>query len=198
MTSKTRKIYTKTGDRGETGLFSGERVQKNDLRIEAYGTVDELSSFLGVLKAALDKREHKKILAELASIQSDLFCIGARLASYPYNASDSMVPSLDPDRIRTLEQAIDNLQSTLEPIGGFILPGGHPTAAWAHVCRTVCRRAERRVVELAGSFKNVPAGKDDLGPIVKYLNRLSDYLFMLARYCNVVHRHRDVIWEPPK
>jgi len=190
------KIYTKTGDRGKTGLFSGERVPKNDPRVEAYGTVDELNSFLGVLKTALDQRRHEKILAELANIQSDLFCIGARLASYPDKQAAGTVPGIEAHRTLALEQAIDHMQSALDPLVGFILPGGHPTAAWAHVCRAVCRRAERRVVELTSSFNNIPDGKDQLAPIVEYLNRLSDYLFTLARYCNAIHRKGDVIWEP--
>ena len=192
------KIYTKTGDSGKTGLFSGERVSKNDPRVEAYGTVDELNSFLGVLKAALDAQGHERILSELSGIQGDLLCIGAQLSCYPDALAAGRVPHLDANQTRALEQSIDAMEPSLEPLGSLILPGGCPAAAWAHVCRTVCRRAERRVVDLIDSFGKISGADDQLSRIVEYLNRLSDYLFVLARYCNALHQHGDVIWEPRK
>jgi cob(I)alamin adenosyltransferase len=190
------KIYTKTGDRGKTGLFSGERVPKNDPRVEAYGTVDELNSCLGVLKARLDKQQHEKILSELTGIQNALFCIGAQLSSYPDAQAAGMVPGVEAHHTEALEQFIDAMEASLKPLDIFILPGGHPTAAWAHVCRTICRRAERRAVDLVNSFGKISGEDDRLYRIIEYLNRLSDYLFVLARYCNAIHQHEDVNWEP--
>ena len=198
MARKRGKIYTKTGDRGQTMLLSGVRVPKNDPRVEAYGTVDELNAFLGVLKEALNKLRHEKLLEELTAIQNNLFRIGAQLSSYPDNLASGMSPGLDADQSKVLEKSIDDMESSLEPLDSFILPGGHQTSAWAHVCRTICRRAERCVVNLKGSFGNTSGGDDQLTSIIEYLNRLSDYFFVLARYCNSIHQQQDVIWEPKK
>ena len=170
------KIYTKTGDRGETSLFGGTRVAKNDPRIEAYGTIDELNSFAGVARASWPS---SPIDAQLARIQSDLFDIGAHLAS----PNSTRFTGADPSRIGELESAIDAMESELPPLRNFILPGGCAAAAHLHVARTVCRRAERLVVAL-----------HDEASIV-YLNRLSDYLFVAARYANLEHGVDDVAWN---
>ena len=169
------KIYTKTGDRGETSLFGGARVAKNDPRIEAYGTIDELNSFAGVARASWPS---SPIDAQLARIQSDLFDIGAHLAS----PGSTRFTGADPARIAELESAIDAMESELQPLRNFILPGGCAAAAHLHVARTVCRRAERLVVALHDE------------PSIVYLNRLSDYLFVAARYANLKHGVDDVTW----
>jgi len=190
------KIYTKTGDRGVTGLFSGERVPKNDPRVEAYGTVDELNSFLGMLKAALVEKSHQNIRDQLSEIQDILFRMGSQLSSHPDAQAAGMAPGLEPRHTGALEKYIDAMEASLEPLDIFILPAGHPAAALAHVCRTVCRRAERRAVDLGDSPGKASEKDDQLFLIVEYLNRLSDYLFVLARYCNAIHGHKDVNWDP--
>jgi cob(I)alamin adenosyltransferase len=170
------KIYTRTGDRGETSLFGGARIPKDDPRIEAYGTIDELSSFVGVARASWPS---SPIDALLARIQSDLFDIGAHLAS----PGSARFTGADPARIGELESAIDAMESELQPLRNFILPGGCAAAAQLHVARTVCRRAERLVVAL-----------HDESSII-YINRLSDYLFVAARYANLKHGVDDVPWN---
>lgn len=166
------KIYTRTGDHGQTSLFGGARVAKHDARIEAYGTVDELNSFLGAVEG-ID-----------TAIQSDLFDIGAHLAS----PGTSRFPGVDSSRIESLEQAIDAMESELAPLTTFILPGGSAKAAQLHIARTVCRRAERRVTALGDD-------SDATKSTVAYLNRLSDYLFVAARYANLKAGVADVPWE---
>ena len=167
------KIYTRTGDSGETSLFGGSRVRKNDPRIDAYGTVDELNAFIGVARAAWAE---SPIDRELSLIQADLFDLGAHLAA---PASDRFAGVPDA-RIADLERAIDAMETALTPLKSFILPGGTLAAAHLHVARTVCRRAERLVVAL---------GED-----VRYLNRLADYLFVAARYANAKQGVADVLW----
>jgi cob(I)alamin adenosyltransferase len=186
------KIYTGSGDRGKTSLFSGERVLKSNERIEAYGDVDELNSFLGLLAAHLP-REHAGMLSEIHRIQSDLFHIGAWLATSPDSASTRMLNEISDDSVGFLESAIDRMENELIPLQNFILPGGHPTSALAHVGRTICRRAERHVVQLTGTEtgRQMP---DSLNNLIIYLNRLSDYLFVLARYCNFIAGIEDVAW----
>ena len=168
------KIYTRTGDHGQTSLFGGTRVAKNDARIEAYGTVDELNSFLGAVTG----------FEEIAAIQSDLFEIGAHLAS----PGTSRFPGVDPSRIERLERAIDAMEGELTPLTSFILPGGSPRAAQLHIARTVCRRAERRVVALED-------GSPATQSTIAYLNRLSDYLFVAARYANLKAGVPDIPWS---
>lgn len=175
------KIYTKTGDRGETSLFGGARVRKDDSRIEAYGTVDELSSFIGVARAVWPSSSFDP---QLRIIQSDLFDIGAHLAS----PGISRFAGPDAARVASLEQAIDAMESELAPLTSFILPGGSLAAAQLHVARTVCRRAERLVVALRESDDATKAS-------VTYLNRLSDFLFVAARFANHVHGVADVPWQ---
>ena len=168
------KIYTRTGDAGETSLFGGDRVPKNDPRIEAYGTADELNSFIGLARATWPS---SPIDAELAAIQSDLFDLGARLAA----PGSDRFRGVGPSRIGDLEGAIDRMEGELMPLRNFILPGGTLAAAHLHVARTVCRRAERLVAAL---------GED-----VAYMNRLADYLFVAARYANARQGVADVSWS---
>jgi len=170
------KIYTKTGDEGETSLFGGRRVSKSDARVDAYGHVDELNATLGVAAAATPEAFERDLLV---SVQQDLFAIGGRLASpEPDRVAKALEKTVVPhERIEVLEQAIDRMQGELTPLRQFILPGGTPKAASLHVARTVCRRAERSVVALA-RVASVPR------EILMYLNRLSDLLFVMARLAN--------------
>lgn len=180
------KIYTKTGDAGETGLFGGARLPKNHIRIEAYGTVDELNSFLGLVRDHLQEEQIRKVLKD---IQDRLFTIGAALATAPGKASAA--PDITDADIKLLETEMDRMESHLEPLKNFILPGGHPAVSYAHVARSVCRRAERMVVAL---HQNEPVNE----LLLKYLNRLSDYCFMLARYIAKELDVKEVIWTSRK
>jgi cob(I)alamin adenosyltransferase len=186
------KIYTGTGDRGRTSLFSGERVGKDHVRVEAYGDLDELNATLGALRTELPAAgDH--LGPELLQIQSDLFHLGAWLATSPDSPARQQLHPLPAERIEQLEQAIDRLQERLPPLSAFILPGGHPAAAWAHVARTVCRRAERRAVALAAAQTDAAQESPEL---LVYLNRLSDYLFVLARTINLLAGIADTLWQP--
>jgi cob(I)alamin adenosyltransferase len=187
---KTIKIYTRTGDFGKTSLFSGERVHKSHDRVEACGEVDELNAFLGVVSANLPEG-HEEILGEIHTIQSALFHIGARLSTTPGSPLLSTLKEIGEEEVHALEQAIDRMEEALSPVRGFILPGGHPTAAVIHAARTVCRRSERRVVRLYTAGKEEGRARN----ILAYLNRLSDYLFVLARYCNYVMGVADIPWK---
>ena len=173
------KIYTRTGDAGETSLFGGARVSKDDQRIEAYGTVDELSSFIGIARASWP---NGALDGELARVQNDLFDIGALLAA----PGSDRFRGADPARIEQLERAIDAMERELTPLTNFILPGGSIAAAQLHAARTVCRRAERRVISLHD---------DSATGAIVYLNRLSDYLFVAARLANAKHGVSDVTWK---
>jgi cob(I)alamin adenosyltransferase len=173
------KIYTRTGDAGETSLFGGGRVRKDDPRIDTYGTVDELNSFIGVVRATWPG---SSVDEELSRIQSDLFDVGAQLAA----PGNDRFRGPDGQRVAALEAAIDEMERDLPPLKSFILPGGSPAAAQLHVARTVCRRAERLVVAL---------GDGSLDETVVYLNRLSDYLFVAARFANARHATADVTWQ---
>jgi cob(I)alamin adenosyltransferase len=181
------KIYTKTGDQGETGLFAGPRVRKDDPRIEAYGTVDELNAVLGLARC---EKLPPAIEATLAAVQNELFAVGAELASPdPVKAGTAWI---DEPHIRALEQAIDALEEQLPPLRQFILPAGNRGACTIHVARGVCRRAERRLVSLAhGSV--VPISER----LIRYLNRLGDYLFVAARAANILAGETEVPWEKP-
>lgn len=182
------KIYTRTGDEGQTGLFSGERVVKSDLRVKAYGTVDELNSTIGWCLAALTPES--PIAALLIAVQSRLFEVGADLATL-YRADEDVskryVPRLDPNAVDELESAIDQAAAATPELKTFILPGGAEAACRLHIARTVCRRAERETVELA-QHTNVNAD------LVIYLNRLSDCLFAVARQVNAEQGVEDVPW----
>jgi len=175
------KIYTRTGDHGQTSLFGGTRVPKNDARIEAYGTVDELNSFLGLARATELPADVDR---DLHQVQIDLFEIGAHLAS----PGTSRFPGVEESRIAELEQSIDAMENELAPLTTFILPGGAQSAAQLHVARTVCRRAERCVVAL---HDDSPATQS----AVAYLNRLSDYLFVAARFANLRAGQTDIPWK---
>ena len=179
------KIYTKTGDAGETGLRGGRRVPKDDARVAAYGAVDEVNAAVG-FAGALDPGSFEAPLLE--SIQRDLFTIGAELATPdPAKQPNLQVPPIGPAEVEALERAIDRNEQRLEPLAQFILPGGAPKAAAFHVARTVCRRAERDVVALGRAAPVSPA-------IQQYLNRLSDLLFVLARAANAAAGRPDLPW----
>lgn len=184
---KLNKIYTRTGDDGTTGLVSGPRRQKSDLRVEAFGTIDEANAFIGL--ARLHTGGMRKVDAVLARVQNDLFDVGSDLANPPDTATGDKQLRVTFAQTEWLEEQIDQHNESLAPLTSFVLPGGSPLAADLHVARTVVRRAERLVVDLAGTE---PATSDQ--PAV-YLNRLSDLLFVLARVAN--HNGRDdVLWVP--
>ena len=187
------KIYTGTGDRGKTSLFSGERVTKSDRRIEAYGDVDELNSLLGALVADLPEK-NLGIADRLHQIQTDLFQLSSILAITPDSPAMDSLEEITDSQITDMEQIIDQLDAQLPALSGFILPGGHPTAAWAHICRTVCRRTERHVARLSDDYDEGKAAQQFQLALV-YLNRLSDYLFVLARYCNHIQGVSDTLWK---
>lgn len=180
------KIYTKTGDAGDTGLFGGGRVPKSHPRVEAYGDVDELNATIGVVRATGSDAE---IDALLLRIQQDLFAIGALLATPDREKMRAHLEkaNVDDARVAELERAIDAADTELEPLRAFILPGGSPKAAALHVARTVCRRAERRIVAIADDME-IPA------LVVVYLNRLSDVLFTLARLANKRASAPETTW----
>lgn len=185
------KVYTGGGDRGRTSLFSGERIAKDDVRVEAYGDVDELNSLLGSVVAALPNSCRERA-AELHRIQGDLFRIGASLATSGEDPSFQAVRDFTSDNARFLEQAIDGMDAMLPQLTRFILPGGHPSACLSHVARCVCRRAERHTVRIL--HQSPSEAEAFSGPLV-YLNRLSDYLFMLARICNQAAGTPEMTWE---
>ncbi len=179
------KIYTKTGDQGTTALFGGKRVSKSDLRIDTYGTVDELNSWIGVLR---DQEINQTRNEELIEIQDRLFTIGSLLAVEPGN-NKVKVPALSSADVVFLEKKIDAMEEKLEPMKVFVLPGGHPSVSFGHVGRTVCRRAERLVIALDQEEKVEPL-------IIQYLNRLSDYLFVLCRAMAIELRAPETPWKP--
>ena len=181
------KIYTRTGDSGETGLFGGGRVGKDALRVEAYGSVDELNAALGMVRAHGTTAE---IEATISRIQKELFDLGADLATpADSKARAEAVKRLAPETIEVLESEIDHFEEGLEPLTTFILPGGSPAGAALHHARTVARRAERRAVTLAGAE---PVSES----VVPYLNRLSDLLFVLARAANAADGRQEEKWLP--
>jgi cob(I)alamin adenosyltransferase len=177
------KIYTKTGDRGDTRLFDGTQVRKDDPRVEAYGNVDELNSFVGAAVSLLDDAELRGILID---IQRDLFSVGAQLAD-PMQHGRKQKSTLAPARVGALAQTIDRCETELSPLRQFILAGGAPAGAMLHVARTVCRRAERGVVALAEGVEIDPL-------TIEYLNRLSDFLFVMARLVNQRLGQQEIPW----
>jgi cob(I)alamin adenosyltransferase len=178
------KIYTKTGDKGDTSLFGGQRVPKDALRIEAYGTVDELNSQIGLVRADNSDPEIDRIMEQ---VQNELFELGADLAT-PRSVEKSQIKRVEPRDVSDLEKIIDTVEAHLRPLRSFVLPGGTPVAARIHFARTVCRRAERIVVRLSRN--------EDIGEsITTYLNRLSDLLFVLARYVNHKANITEVKWR---
>ena len=181
----TMKIYTKTGDKGQTSLIGGTRVSKHHIRIETYGTVDELNSHIGLIRDQQIDEHNKKILLE---IQDRLFTIGSTLASDP-EKSKMKIPDLKEEDIILLEQEMDKMNETLPEMRSFILPGGHTTVSFCHIARCVCRRAERLTIHLSeNSFVS------DI--VIKYLNRLSDYLFMLSRKLSQDLHALEIPWKP--
>lgn len=179
------KVYTRTGDAGTTGLGDGQRVPKESPRVEAYGSVDELGAHLGTARASglVDDLD-----APVARIQNELFDLGSDLCVPEASKETMPVPRIEERHVQALEALMDRLSESLEPLQNFILAGGHPAAAHLHVARTVCRRAERRVIELS---RHEAVGTH----VIPYLNRLSDALFVMARYQNQATGHADVLWN---
>jgi cob(I)alamin adenosyltransferase len=179
------KIYTRTGDKGETSLIGGTRVPKDHYRIEAYGTIDELNSYIGLVK---DSFEHEHTREILGKLQDRLFSIGSHLAADP-ERSRMVLPQLNEADLVLLEQEIDRMDMVLPALKNFILPGGHPIVSYCHIARCVCRRAERATVKLDHHEKVEPI-------ILHYLNRLSDYLFVLARFIGLELKTPEINWKP--
>lgn len=182
------KIYTKTGDKATTALFTGKRVPKHHIRIESYGTVDELNSHLGLIRDQKIDNESKVLLA---SIQDKLFTLGAILATEPKKDNRLKIPRIHSDDIQLLEDQMDQMNEDLPEMTHFILPGGHPTVSHCHIARTVCRRAERMISYL---HENEPVPEN----VLAYINRLSDYLFVLARKLSKDLQADEVKWIPEK
>ena len=180
----TMKIYTKVGDSGTTSLIGGTKVSKSHLRIEAYGTVDELNSYVGLCKDLLADEKSKKILQE---IQDRLFTIGSSLACDPAKEPKMKLPDLREEDVTLLEKEMDKMNLAIPPMKNFILPGGHPALSHLHIARCICRRAERCCVRLE---------QEAAGIIIKYLNRLSDYLFVLSRYAGHQMNVEEIPWKP--
>lgn len=184
---KKSLIYTKTGDKGTTALIGGTRVPKNHIRLEAYGTVDELNTNIGMIRSY---PIGEKNIEAIIRIQNQLFTIGG------YLATDSDVSDLrnrlikDDKEIEFLELQMDSLESELPKLSNFVLPGGHPTVAQCHICRTICRRAERRIITMAETME-----VDEW--VVKYINRLSDYFFVLSRYLTYFFKIDEIPWVAP-
>lgn len=188
---RLNKIYTRTGDKGTTALAAGKRRVKFDLRVAAYGTVDETNSTVGL--ARLYTRELPELDQTLAHIQNDLFDLGADLATPDTGEPPEHEPlRITEQQVVYMEKAIDLLNANIEPLTSFVLPGGTPAAAHLHQCRTVSRRAERIIVELAAREQEIV---NDV--VIRYINRLSDYFFVASRWCNDLGR-TDVLWVPGK
>lgn len=183
----TSKIYTKTGDQGKTSLVGGERVPKSDLRLDCYGTVDELNSVLGVLLSHLQAYGFESSSRFLTQTQNNLFNLGSQLACIDEKLS-SQLPQILPDHVAAIEKQIDLISKDLPPLKEFILPGGHLLASQTHIARTVCRRAERLCCALA-EVEKIP----DI--LIPYLNRLNDYFFVLARFFNQQLGVAEVTWK---
>lgn len=178
-------IYTRTGDKGTTSLVGGQRVSKADRRIESYGTIDELNSFIGLLMTAIDDAEDEQFLL---FIQHKLFTIGSYLATDQSTTELKIESQVTQESIEKIEHEIDRIDEKLPKMKNFVLPGGYRSASLAHVCRTVCRRAERRIYSLAEQ-----AEVED--PVLIFINRLSDYLFVLARKECLKHNGKEIIWD---
>lgn len=188
------KVYTKTGDKGQTSLFGGTRIPKYNLRIEAYGTIDELNSYIGLIR---DQKIDKNTFDTLVKIQNELFTLGSMLATPKdkellKNGKERLnIPKINEEDIAFLEKEMDKMDNELPAMTNFILPGGHPTVSYCHIARTVCRRAERITVNLSET--------EDINSItISYLNRLSDYLFVLARKLSKDNQAIEVAWIPRK
>jgi len=182
------KIYTKTGDKGTTALFTGKRVPKHHIRIESYGTLDELNSWLGLLR---DQKMDEHYGHILTKIQDKLFTVGSILATEPTKDNRLKIPRINSEDIQFLEKEIDTMNKSLPPMTHFILPGGHTTVSYCHIARTVCRRAERMI-----SYLNEEEAVPET--VLSYINRLSDYLFVLARKLSKDLKAKEVKWIPEK
>ncbi|WP_111707888.1 cob(I)yrinic acid a,c-diamide adenosyltransferase [Lutibacter citreus] len=188
------KIYTKTGDKGKTSLFGGTRVPKYNLRIEAYGTVDELNSYLGLIR---DQKIDQNSIETIIKIQNELFALGAMLATSPEkeflkNGKERLkIYKTDNTSVELLESEIDKMNENLPPMTNFVLPGGHTTVSFCHISRCICRRAERITTQLADESTIDTQ-------ILVYLNRLSDYLFVLARKLTIDNKAQEIPWIPEK
>lgn len=181
------KIYTKTGDKGQTSLIGGTRVPKHHIRIEAYGTVDELNSWMGVIRDSITDDATKKLII---GIQDKLFTIGSHLASDP-EKSKMKLPEITDAHVQVMEVAIDEIDKVVPPMKNFVLPGGHLSVSHCHVARCVCRRAERCIIHLSET-----APVEDV--VIRYVNRLSDYLFMLSRKLTHDLGSEEIPWLPVK
>ena len=179
------KIYTKTGDKGQTSLIGGTRVPKHHIRIESYGTVDELNSYIGLVK---DQQIDAHSQAMLQEIQDRLFTIGSSLASDP-EKSKMKIPDLKEEDVTLLEKEMDKMDEFLPEMRSFVLPGGHTTVSYCHIARCICRRAERNTIHLAEENFVAPL-------VVQYLNRLSDYLFVLSRFLTYQLNAKETPWKP--
>lgn len=186
------KVYTKGGDKGTTSLIGGTRVAKHHIRLDCYGTVDELNSFMGVLRESMLLEPALKDLQELSllrSLQNQLFNLGCELADPGFDPAAPMVPAVGEAEVKALEESIDRMEKELPPLTQFILPGGHLLAAHAHVCRTICRRAERHLVALRESDAKI---REDG---IHFLNRLSDWFFVLSRLILVHLPGEETLWQ---
>lgn len=179
------KIYTKTGDKGQTSLIGGTRVAKHHIRIEAYGTVDELNSWMGVVRDSISGETTKQLIID---IQEKLFTIGSHLASDP-EKSRMKLPEINDEHVAVMEAAMDAIEKTVPPMKNFVLPGGHLAVSHCHVARCVCRRAERCIIHLSET-----AEVNEV--IIRYVNRLSDYLFMLSRKLTHELGAEEIPWIP--
>jgi len=179
------KIYTKTGDRGETSLIGGTRISKDHARLESYGTLDELTAYIGLLRDVAITEEQKQ---ELIEIQDRLMTCGSIVATDCQNC-EVKLPGLHPEDLTFLEKSIDKMTATLPPLRAFVLPGGHTTVSFCHIARNVCRRAERLTIKVQDQFSNSQL-------VVQYLNRLSDYLFTLSRVLSKQLHAEEVEWKP--
>lgn len=188
------KIYTKTGDKGKTSLFGGTRVPKYHLRIEAYGTIDELNANIGLIR---DQKIDKHSSEILLKVQNELFTLGAMLATPPEKETLKSgkerlnIEKINDQKIALLEKEMDKMNETLPPMTHFVLPGGHPTVSYCHIARCICRRAERITTQLSDESSVNPQ-------ILMYLNRLSDYLFVLARKLTIDTKAVEIKWIPEK
>ncbi|MCD7710118.1 MAG: cob(I)yrinic acid a,c-diamide adenosyltransferase [Porphyromonadaceae bacterium] len=184
---KKSTLYTGTGDQGTTSLVGGKRVPKQDLRIETYGTIDELNAHLGLLSALLSPKA-ASAAPLLLDIQHRLFSIGSYLATDTEGTALQATTPVHPEEVKRLEEGIDRLDAALPPLCNFVLPGGATASAQAHVCRTVCRRAERHICKLHTHHPVDPL-------LLQYINRLSDYLFVLSRWVNFVEGRDEIYWD---
>jgi len=182
---KKSMVYTRTGDKGTTSLVGGTRVPKTHARLEAYGTIDELNSFIGLLITYLPEGDEKAFLEQ---VQNNLFVIGSNLATDQRITQLRAVSVITPEMIASMEQRIDEVDASIPPLTAFVLPGGSRGAAVCHVCRTVCRRAERRILNLSEQAEVSPE-------LLAYINRLSDYLFVLSRKINQDEKKEEIFWN---